>query len=317
MRGRERDWCFRRGWTPCTLGSRWNVELSHEFVFCARSLAARCGAAPNQILYSSILRNGVSRKGCAIAVRKKERRRGGRARRLDGRGGTSTQRKRSCATRHEVTALDTAAIVSESEGEGEAKDEPQVANQHRRKGCARAGANSDQEDDLESFNVGVDDTRLELEGELANLLWNNTRFSACEEGRGRKRTSTELRTSSKGASGANSRRPLASWLPKRVEAIAMPIVPPTSSAKGGQRGFLGGDGGENKRAKVTRAVACETSFSSSISACTAMMVFCMTVPTPIERICAREEDQLRPTSAKPRTNSQSGNRSTWSKAWSR
>lgn len=44
-------------------------------------------------------------------------------------------------------------------------------------------------------------------------------------------TCTELRTSSYGASGANSRSALESLVPKTDEAIAIPIVPPTVVAR--------------------------------------------------------------------------------------
>lgn len=75
-----------------------------------------------------------------------------------------------CATGHEISSLDAAEIVSENTGSEGRKDEPEVANQHRRKGGARAGSDSDEEDDLECFDVGVDDTGLELDSDLADLL---------------------------------------------------------------------------------------------------------------------------------------------------
>ena len=93
------------------------------------------------------------------------------------------------------------------------------------------GGNGDDKDVPQRENVSVDHPGLQFLRELRDSLRGGPSQCMYLEAVGGVLTCTELRTSAYGASGANSRRALDSFVPKTDEAIAIPIVPPTVVAK--------------------------------------------------------------------------------------
>ena len=97
----------------------------------------------------------------------------------------------------------------------------------------RTGGDADDEDVAERERIGVHDAGLQLNRERRDGLRGNERQhggrgTRSGSARERERTSTELRTSWNGASGANSRSAEPRRVPKMLEPIAMPMVPPTA-----------------------------------------------------------------------------------------
>lgn len=134
--------------------------------------------------------------------------------------------------------------------------EPQIPNEHSRKGAPSSRTHSDEENNIKRFYIRMDHTRLLFDGKSTNSLKENfvgdqnpcrKKEKAEREG---KLTATELRTKS-GAEGAYLARFPASWFPKTVDAIAIPIVPPTSSVKIGDSGEAGTKG-EGERQKTNQ-----------------------------------------------------------------
>lgn len=107
----------------------------------------------------------------------------------------------------------------------------------------RTGCGTDDEDVLQGGRVRMDDARLHALGQRRNRLHrhesslSSKRRVAKEKG-AKGRTSTELRTRSNGASGANLCRLAPSLVPKMDDAMAMPIVPPTVARKAGSVSWL-------------------------------------------------------------------------------